>query len=140
MPALIAVVAEQAPAGWMNDGRTRRMLKQPNHTSRVRIASRSLCVFYLLLSGTCLGVSALDEAVAVLNTTYAYLWLLGPPALLLHQFKLTEFYLLATGTIGAIVYGVARSGRRYSAWVVLLPIIGAIVWCAFGLLFYLPLV
>lgn len=92
-------------------------------------------VSYLALVLVCsLGLAAIPERTQ--GFLRPYLWLLGPPANLVHGTKFLVPFVTGTFVLGGLVLGVSRSEspvvQLFSAVALVL------VWAAFGFIAYAP--
>jgi hypothetical protein len=92
----------------------------------------SLVAAYLIASLVCILVPA-----AAVRAWIAFLWLLGPPANLIHGTRYLVPFFVGTLVVGALGWGLLRSSvSSFRRRMLTLGI--AVAWAAFGVLAYAP--
>jgi len=91
-----------------------------------------LVAAYLIASLVCILVPA-----AAVRAWITFLWLLGPPANLIHGTRYILPFFVGTLVVGALTWGLLRSSA--SSFRRRILIVGiAVTWAAFGVLAYAP--
>jgi hypothetical protein len=93
---------------------------------------------YAIISTLCFFAGTVPAMTRTVQANWGLLWLLGPPATLIHRLNYIVPYLLGTGLLVVIAFGFLYSSRRRSAFVWFFVVLATVTWVAFGLLAYAP--
>lgn len=74
----------------------------------------------------------------VLGATWRWLWLLGPPALLVHQTGYLYLYAVGTTVVATGAWATHHWSRRNLEWSGIAACGTLALWVSFGLLVYIP--